>query len=206
MCPPSQLPSAAMPLLHGIHRPFRPAENGLEHQEQHDSQQQRSADRMQHQRIQPLQQAQPGRYPVADVIENPPHFGLGGLDFRGAAAAELDPARPPAAGCGVRSSNATSSRSPPGRMATVSTTGRPMARASAALSSRKPRARARSDMFSATTMGRPRRFSSSTRRRFRRRLVASTTHTIRSGGCSEAWRPRTISRVMASSRVVGCRL
>ena len=77
---------------------------------------------------------------------------------------------------------------------------------SAALSRRKPRARARSDMFRATTMGRPSRFSSSTRRRFRRRFVASTTQTIRSGGCSEAWRPRTMSRVMASSRVVGCRL
>ena len=69
-----------------------------------------------------------------------------------------------------------------------------------------PCARATSAMLSATIIGRPSRFSSSTRRRFMRRLVASTTATIASGAASPARRPSITSSVICSSGVAGVRL
>ena len=69
--------------------------------------------------------------------------------------------------------------------ATVSTTGQPSsAREPVDVDRAGPRARATSAMLSATISGRPSCFSSSTRRRFMRRLVASTTATIASGAAS----------------------
>ena len=73
---------------------------------------------------------------------------------------------------------------PPRFTATVSTTGRPSRRCSSDTSMTMPRERAVSIMFSASTTGRPRRWTSSTKRRCRRRLVASATQTIRSGTAS----------------------
>ena len=61
-------------------------------------------------------------------------------------------------------------------------------------------------MFSATIIGIDRRVSSSASRSDRRRLVASSTQTISSGGVSPRSRPVTTSRVIASSSVVGTRL
>ncbi len=111
-----------------------------------------------------------------------------------------------AAGGGSASSRSSSARSPPSRIATVSTTGTPSSCSRRCRSSRKPRSRARSLMLSATSSGMPRSRSSSTSRRLSRRLVASTTQTTRSGGTSPASRPSRQSRVIASSSVVGVRL
>ncbi len=55
---------------------------------------------------------------------------------------------------------------------------------SLAASTAMPRRRAASIMFSASTIGRPRRRTSSTKRRCRRRLVASATQIMRSGAAS----------------------
>ncbi len=73
---------------------------------------------------------------------------------------------------------------PPRFTATVSTTGTPRCRCSSGTSISIPRRRAVSIMFSASTTGRPSRLTSSTKRRCRRRLVASATQMIRSGTAS----------------------
>ena len=87
------------------------------------------------------------------------------------------------------SSRARRSSAPSLAIATVLTTGIPNSVESASRSMFKPRFSARSAMFSATTQGRPRRCTASARRRLRRRLVASTTQTTRSGRFSSAARP-----------------
>ena len=79
---------------------------------------------------------------------------------------------------------ATSARAPCRRTATVSTTGTPSSRSSAWRSMSMPRRAAASDMFRATIIGVPICRTSSTKRRCRRRLVASTTHTTTSGAAS----------------------
>ena len=66
-----------------------------------------------------------------------------------------------------------------------------------------PRRRATSMRLSASTMGRPRRFTSSARRRPMGRCTASTTQTTSPGAGASATRPSNTSRVMASSSVVG---
>ena len=90
--------------------------------------------------------------------------------------------------------------------ATVSTTGQPSSAESLPTSICRPSLRATSAMFRATRSGRSRRFSSSTRRRFMRRLVASTTATMASGAASPCRRPSITSRVICSSGVAGVRL
>ena len=108
--------------------------------------------------------------------------------------------------CGSASSALTSAVSPPLRTATVSTTGMPSSCASLSVSITMLRRLATSTMFSASTIGRPSRLISSTSRRFSRKLVASTTHTMLSGAASPARSPATTSRVIASSGVVADRL
>ena len=108
---------------------------------------------------------------------------------------------------GLKASSAvTNAAAPPPRTPTVGNTGTPNAALSLATSTRMPRRSAMSVMFSATITGRPRRCASSTRRRFRRSLVASTTHTSKSGNGSPARRPVTMSRVISSSRLKAFRL
>ena len=82
------------------------------------------------------------------------------------------------------SSRSSSARAPSRRTATVSTTGKPSSRCSTSTSMAMPRRRAASIMLSATITGRPSARSSSAKRRCRRRLVASTTQTSRSGAAS----------------------
>ena len=103
-------------------------------------------------------------------------------------------------------SAAPSASRPRRRTATVSTTGRSSSAPRRAESMPMPSRAARSIMFSATTSGRPSAFSSSTKRRWLRRLVASTTATIASSGRSPAMRPKMASRVTASSGERGVRL
>ncbi len=89
------------------------------------------------------------------------------------------------AACGISPSTwVISAFTPSRRTATVSTTGMPSRRCNSGTSMMTPRRRAASIMFKASTTGRPRRFTSSTKRRCRRRLVASATQTIRSGAAS----------------------
>ena len=85
---------------------------------------------------------------------------------------------------GIRSSARSSDFSPPLCTATVSTTGMPSSTASLSASILMPRLWATSTMFSASTIGRPSRCTSSTSRRFRRKVVALTTQTMASGACS----------------------
>ena len=101
---------------------------------------------------------------------------------------------------------ASSASAPPERTATVSTTGTPSSCSRRARSIRMPRLRATSARFSATSIGLPRRRASITMRSVRRRLVASVTHTSRSGGASPARLPLTTSRVTVSSALVAFRL
>ena len=112
----------------------------------------------------------------------------------------------PISGRRKRSSAATSAPAPSPRTPTVGSTGTPSSAASRSASTRIPRRPAMSVMFSASSIGRPRRLASSTRRRFSRSLVASTTHTSRSGTGSPARRPVTMSRVISSSRLSALRL
>ena len=112
----------------------------------------------------------------------------------------------PISGRRKRSSAATSAPAPSPRTPTVGSTGTPSSAASRSASTRMPRRLAMSVMFSASSIGRPRRLASSTRRRFSRSLVASTTHTSRSGTGSPARRPVTMSRVISSSRLSALRL
>ena len=105
-----------------------------------------------------------------------------------------------------RASCASSAAWPSARTAMVSITGQPSSADSRATSITWPRWRAMSTMLSATSIGRPSRFSSSTSRRFMRRLVASTTATMASGTSSPARRPSITSSVTCSSGVAGCRL
>jgi len=65
----------------GGHRRDRPAEYRLEHEKQHDREQQRSGNRMQHDRIEACEPLHSRRYPVVDLRKNAPHFALGGLDI-----------------------------------------------------------------------------------------------------------------------------
>ena len=106
----------------------------------------------------------------------------------------------------VSSSSVRSAPSPPPLMPTVPTTGKPSSRDSASRSRCRPRARPKSCMFTATTHGSPSRLTLSTSRRLRRRLVASTTHTTRSGLFSPMARPYSTSCVTRSSGERGCRL
>ncbi len=66
-----------------------------------------------------------------------------------------------------------------------------------------PLRRAMSVMLSATTIGSPKRFRLNTNRKFWRRLVASVTHTTKSGALSPARRPSSTSAVTCSSGVSG---
>ena len=101
---------------------------------------------------------------------------------------------------------AVSDSAPPCLTATVSTTGTPSSASSFFTSMWMPRLRATSVRLSATSIGRRRRRASITRRSVRRRLVASVTHTSRSGGASPARLPVTTSRVTVSSALVALRL
>ena len=92
------------------------------------------------------------------------------------------------------------------RTATVSTTGQPSSACRRATSICRPLARATSAIFSATTKGRPRALSSSTKRKFMRILVASTTATSTSGSASPTRAPSSTSRMTCSSGVAGVRL
>ena len=114
--------------------------------------------------------------------------------------------RRPISGGRKASSAAISAWAPPGRTPTVGTTGRPSSADRRSRSTRTPWRSATSLMFSATSTGRPSWRASSTRRRFRRSRVASTTHTSRSGSDSPARRPVTMSRVISSSRLTALRL
>ena len=190
---------------------LRPAEHGLEHEEQHHREQQRARDRMHHHGVEPRQQRSAHRHAVAGVIAGcgalraaSPRFPRRwrpGASRRAAALARAW--RLEIVGVDARPARARRRRAPP-------PSARPARRARAASAApieAKPRCSATSLMLSATIIGRPRRFSSSTSRRFRRRLVASTTHTMQiRGGARVAWRPSTTSRVIASSSVVGLRL
>ena len=69
-----------------------------------------------------------------------------------------------------------------------------------------PLRRAMSDIFNATTMGKPNRLRLNTNRRFWRRFVASVTHTTKSGVLSPARLPSSTSAVTCSSGVNGSRL
>ena len=83
---------------------------------------------------------------------------------------------------GVVASMAARNASAPWRFtAIVSITGMPSSACSLATSIRMPRRAAASIMFRASTIGRPSWRTSSTKRRCRRRLVASATQTSRSG-------------------------
>ena len=108
--------------------------------------------------------------------------------------------------CARSAINSRSAASPPERTPTVATTGVPSSAASAAASTGRPARSARSAMFSATTTGRPWRCTASTSLRLRRRLVASTTQTTRSGRFSPTARPASTSQVTRSSGERGCRL
>ena len=119
---------------------------------------------------------------------------------RAAASGAVHEVRPaPSAAVRRRSTSASSASVPPRRTATEVTTGRPSSRPSFSVSISMPRLRAMSIMLSDSITGRPTCFSSSTRRRARRRLEASATHTMRSGITSFWVRPRTTSRVTSSS-------
>ncbi len=132
---------------------------------------------------------------------------------RASTCSRASPGRAGACSCGAArarasgpSSHCSSSRAPSWRTPTVDSTGMPRARDSASRSISMPWRLAMSLMLSTSSMGRPRRWASSTRRRFRRRWVASVTQTSSSGGASRAWRPETMSRVMRSSSLWACRL
>ncbi|KAG1310953.1 hypothetical protein G6F62_014522 [Rhizopus arrhizus] len=87
--------------------------------------------------------------------------------------------------CGtIASRRSTSALAPCLRTATVSTTGTPSSRSPAATPTWMPRRGAASTMCSATTLGLPSSRSSSAKRRCRRRLVASITHSSTSGAAS----------------------
>ena len=101
---------------------------------------------------------------------------------------------------------ATRSAAPLTSTLTAGTTGMPSSADRAGTSMAMPWRRATSIMFSTSSMGRPSARASSTRRRFRRRLVASATHTSRSGRASPLRAPVTTSRVTASSWLTGFRL
>ncbi len=88
---------------------------------------------------------------------------------------------------------------PPLRTAIEVTTGTPSSPASRATSTLTPRRVAMSNMLSTRIIGRPVRLSSSSRRMVRRRLVASATHSTRSGTVSPVALPSTKSRVISSS-------
>ena len=103
-------------------------------------------------------------------------------------------------------SPAPSSASPRRRTATVAMTGRPRMLASRSVSMLVPSRSARSTMLSATSIGRPSRRSSSTKRRWFRKLVASMTATMASRRFSPLRWPSTASRVTCSSGDRGVRL
>ena len=100
----------------------------------------------------------------------------------------------------------SSAFTPSRRVAIVSTTSMPSVALSAATSMVMPRRFAASIMFSAKIIGLPKRIASSTKRKCRRKLVASATQTIRSGAGSSASSPRQTARVIASSGLVALRL
>ena len=104
-----------------------------------------------------------------------------------------------AASCARRRASASRASRPRRRVATVVTTGMASSRDSRSTSMRQPCRSAMSNMLSASTMGRPTCFSSSTRRSTRRRLVASATQISTSGAASPGSRPSTTSRVTTSS-------
>ena len=104
------------------------------------------------------------------------------------------------------SSWASSAWAPSLRTLMAVTTGMPSAAESRAVSMLRPWAWATSNMLSTSTMGTPRAWASSTRRRLSCRWVASATQTSRSGRASPAWRPVTTSWVMVSSWLSGTRL
>ena len=103
-------------------------------------------------------------------------------------------------------SAAISGSSPRLRTATVATTGTPNSSESFSASSSNPSREARSTILSANTVGSPCPISSSAKRRWLSRLPASTTTINASGRLCPSNRPRTTSRVTASSRLSGSRL
>ena len=99
----------------------------------------------------------------------------------------------------ISSVSANRSAVPPLRTAIEVTTGTPSSLASRSTSTEMPRRLAMSNMLSTRIIGRPVRFSSSSRRMVRRRLVESATHSTRSGTVSPEALPSTKSRVISSS-------
>ena len=104
------------------------------------------------------------------------------------------------------SSRASSAAAPSRFTAIVSTTGMPRRACSASTSMMMPRRLAWSIWLSANSIGLPSRRTSSTKRRCRRRLVASATQTSRSGTGSPGNSPWQAARVIASSGLVASRL
>ena len=160
---------------------------------------------MHHDRIEPRERASRARLEVADRLQHAAHLALGRLEFRGIrdGRGQLGSGARAAALKSQRSMASSSARSPPGRTATVSTTGTPRSRASAARSSWKPRCAARSLMFSATIIGRPQPLQLE-RQAQRQPQVGRIEHAddeLRRRLAGR--RPVTTSRVMASSSVVG---
>ena len=188
MCAAIHWPSAGHRRLDRVHRHGGPREDRLEHQEQHDGEQHEAPDRMHDDRV--------------DAVLEAPHCATRpARRSRGCAAprpAGRPTSAPRAAGRRWRRSTPPRRRHRPrrrgapraaraarhGRRRAPRPSRRPGSRARRRASSTsifRPSARATSAMLSATISGRPSRVSSSTRRRFMRRLVASTTATIASG-------------------------
>ena len=107
--------------------------------------------------------------------------------------------RGPEAPAAMASMRCSRSSVPPRRTATEVTTGAPSSFDSLTRSMSMPRRRAISIILSTSISGRPTRLSSITRRSATRKLVASATHSSRSGTASLASLPSTMSRVISSS-------
>ena len=159
-----------------------PAEHRLEHQEQHHPQQQRTCHRVQHHLVEPGERGHARRHAVAGRIQHAAHLALRGLDVGGGGGRRALPGARAHAAAPVRRSG--SRRSPRPARARRRSARRPCGSPGCRAPARARRGRAGSRaarptslMLRATSIGRPRRLSSSTRRRFRRRLVASTTQT-----------------------------
>ena len=104
-------------------------------------------------------------------------------------------------GSGMRPAASSSARAPSRRTATVSTTGTPSSRCSGCDVDADAATRARHPSCSAPAASAgPAGATSSTKRRCRRRLVASTTQTSRSGRGSPGMKPR---QQVAGDRFVG---
>jgi hypothetical protein len=64
-----------------VHRRPGPAEHGLEHQKQHDRQQKRARDRIEHYGVEAREHGDARRYSVIDCVENPSDLALRRLDI-----------------------------------------------------------------------------------------------------------------------------